>query len=313
AVCEVERGAQRPGGAAPVVVAHDHVRGPVAPAVLQPEAVGPGDVEVAAVVLVERLLHDVVDAERGLEAAHAQTPRRVGRAVFEVGLVDRGLAVAEAGRPGRPGPQPGPGVVLLGVQPGGGARAGVPAATQRAGDPEARAHAEAVGVGGGPAAGAAFGGDVAETGVAAGLPGIVGLDAGGGGYQDRGKGGAAADVHGGVLVRSARRAGAGGVAGYRRSLRRRWRIALMRIKAGARGARPARCRAWERPRPASPPRGVRMPLEPLRQPFAVVLQLLAVAVVHAGVAAAVAAVTGERGFGREGARVGRRGCGHPRG
>src|SRR5690606_15521586 len=106
------------------------------------------------------------DAERGLEAAHAQAPGRFRRAVFEVGLVDGGLAVLEPRWSGGVGPHPELLVVLFAVQARGHAAAGVPAAAEFAAHAEARARADAVGVGGGAAAGAGFGADVAEADVA---------------------------------------------------------------------------------------------------------------------------------------------------
>src|SRR5690606_38584109 len=167
--------------------ARDHVGGPVLAAPLPPDAVGPGDVEVAAVVLVQRLLHDVVDAERGLEAAQAQAPGRFIRTVLQVGLVDGGLAVLEPPGSGRVGPHPEFVVALFRVQTRGHAAAGVPTTAEVAAHAEARAGAEAVGIGRGAAAGAGFGADVAETDVAAGQPGIVGLRAGGGEDQRAGQ------------------------------------------------------------------------------------------------------------------------------
>src|SRR5690606_35161915 len=145
-----------------------------------PDAVGPGDVEVGTVVLVQRLLHDVIDAERGLEAAHAQAPGRLRRAVFEVGLVNGGLAVLQARPPGRVGPQPELVVALLRVQARSHAAAGMPAAAQVPAQAEAGTGADAVGVAGGATAGPGFGADVAEAEIAAGLPGVLRLGAAGG-------------------------------------------------------------------------------------------------------------------------------------
>src|SRR5690606_5541424 len=169
AIGEVQRTTQRAGGATVVVVARDQVGGPVLAAPLPPDAVGPGDVEVGAVVLVQRLLHDVVDAERGLEAAQAQAPGRLCRPVFEVGLVDGRLAVLEARGPRGVGAHPELFVVLFAVQAGGHAAAGVPAVAEFATHAEARPGTHAVGVGGAAAAGAGFGADIAEAHVAAGL------------------------------------------------------------------------------------------------------------------------------------------------
>src|SRR5690606_16686320 len=156
---------------------------PVLAAPLPPDAVGPGDVEVAAVVLVQRLLHDVVDAECGLEAAQAQAPGRFRRTVLKVGLVDGGLAVLKARGPRGIGPHPEFRVILFAVQARGHAAAGVPAVAEITAYAEARAGADAVGIAGGAAAGAGFGADVAEADVAAGLPGVAGLCAGGGECQ----------------------------------------------------------------------------------------------------------------------------------
>src|SRR5690606_31995714 len=123
---EVQRTTQRAGRAPAVVVARDHVGGPVLAAPLPPDAVGPGDVEVAAVVLVQRLLHHVVQTPGRLEAADAEAPGRLRRAVFQVGLVDRGLAILETGRAGRVGAHPELFVVLVAVEPGRDAAADVP-------------------------------------------------------------------------------------------------------------------------------------------------------------------------------------------
>src|SRR5690606_29729244 len=87
---------------------------------------------VGAVVLVQRLLHDVVDAERGLEAAQAHAPGRFIGAVFQVGLVDGRLAVLEPRGARGVGPHPELPVVLLTVEAGGGAAAEVPAAAELA-------------------------------------------------------------------------------------------------------------------------------------------------------------------------------------
>ncbi|WP_255492292.1 hypothetical protein [Luteimonas sp. MC1825] len=177
AIGEVQRAAQRACGPAAIVVPRDHVRGPVLAAPLPPGAIGPGDVEVGAVVLVQRLLHDVVDGERGLEAAQAQAPGRFRRTVFEVGLVDGRLAILEPLWARRVAPQPEFRVVLFAVQACGHATAGVPAAAELAAHAKAHPGADAVGVGGGAAAGARFGADVAEADVAAGLPRVAGLRA----------------------------------------------------------------------------------------------------------------------------------------
>src|SRR5690606_32141105 len=110
-------------------------------------------------------------------------PGRLRRAVFEVGLVDRGLAVLEAGRAGRVGAHPELLVVLVAVEPGRDAAADVPAAAEVAAQAQAQAGAQAVGVGLGAAAGTGFRSDVTEAHVAAGLPGLLGVDAAGRQYQ----------------------------------------------------------------------------------------------------------------------------------
>ena len=179
------------------------MRGPVLAGLpLQPGAVGPGDIEVGAVVLVERLLHHVVQAPRSLEATDPQAPRRLGRAVLQVRLVDRALAVLQAGRPRCVGTHPELLVVLVGVQPCGHPAAEVPAAAQVAAQPQARAGAQAVGIGLGAAAGAGFGGDIAEADIAAGLPVVVGVDAAR--HQCKGDGGDEARIRKGNWPRRAR-------------------------------------------------------------------------------------------------------------
>src|SRR5690606_22909929 len=115
----------------------------------------------------------------GLEAPQPQAPRRTFRAVLQIRLVDGALAVLQPGRAGRIGPQPELLVALVGVQPRGHPAAGVPAAAQLAAHAQPRAGAEAVGVRGGAAAGPGLGGDVAGAHVAAHLPGLLGLGAGG--------------------------------------------------------------------------------------------------------------------------------------
>src|SRR5690625_3342398 len=175
------------------------MRGPVAAAPLPPDAVGPGNVEVGAVVLVQRLLHDVVNAERGLEAPDAQAPGRFRGAVFKIGLVNRGLAVLQARRTGCVGSQPELLVGLVGVQSSGHAAAGVPPGAEFTAHAEPGAGAEAVGISGGAASSAGFGGDVAGADVAAGLPSVGGLGAGRRRREAYGQNGASVhvDLHGG--------------------------------------------------------------------------------------------------------------------
>src|SRR5690606_10663321 len=175
AVGEVQRPAQGSGGALAIVVPHDRVRGPVAAAPLPPGAGDPGDIETGAVVLVQRLLHDVGQPEGGLEAAQAQAPRGFAGAVLEVGLVDGGLAVLQARGTWRVVAQPESGVGLVGIQPRGHAATGMPAAAQLPACPQSRAGTEAVRVRHCAAAGPCFGADIAKADVAAGLPAIAGV------------------------------------------------------------------------------------------------------------------------------------------
>src|SRR5690606_40064226 len=82
--------------------------------------------------------------------------------------------------------------------------------------------------------------------------------------------------------------------------------------AGSRRTSPLVCQAPFAGAPAAPimpPRAgaasnlVRMALQPLRQSLPVILQLVAVAVVDAGIAAAVAAVAWQRRLGRDRTRI----------
>src|SRR5690606_36396783 len=98
AIAEFERAAQRPGRAAPIIVPQKQVEGPAACGPLKPDTVGPGNVVIGTVVLVQRLLRDVVQAERGLEPTDTHAPGGVGLAVLQIRLVDGALAVLQPGR-----------------------------------------------------------------------------------------------------------------------------------------------------------------------------------------------------------------------
>ena len=99
AVAERQRLAQGASRAAAVVVAQDEVGGPVLVGPpLQPPSVK--DVEVGAVVLVERLLHHVVQAPSGWKRYDPHAPRCFRRAVFNVRLINRALAVLQPDGPG---------------------------------------------------------------------------------------------------------------------------------------------------------------------------------------------------------------------